>query len=109
MPENVAPTPETVDPKPASPTENGREWAFSDEHSPMKSRILMALAMDASHGAFESVASLAEAAAGAGASTEEITEALGVRQFTGGVSSLRTSAKALGELEEHRRRRDSAS
>ncbi len=73
-----------------------------------KPRILMALAVDASHGAFESVASLAEAAAKAGASTEEITEALGVKQFTGGVGSLHTSAKALGELQEHRRRHDRA-
>ncbi|MEE8353291.1 MAG: carboxymuconolactone decarboxylase family protein, partial [Dehalococcoidales bacterium] len=72
-------------------------------------RILMALAMAASHGAFESVALLAEAAAKAGASTEEITEALGLRQFTGGVSSLYTSAKALGELQGQRRRHDSAS
>ena len=73
-----------------------------------KPRILTALALDASHGAFESVASLAEAAAKAGASTEEITEALGVKQFTGGVIGLHTSAKALGELQEHRRRHDSA-
>ncbi len=68
----------------------------------------MALALDASRGAFESVASLAEAAVKAGASTEEITEALGVKQFTGRVRNLHTSAKALGELQEHRRRHDNA-
>ncbi len=108
MPENAAPTAETLNPKSASLVEKGREWAPSDENSPIKSRILTALARDASHGAFESVASLAEAAAKAGASTEEITEALGVRQFTGGARSLYTSARALGELQRQRRRHESA-
>ncbi len=73
---------------------------LSDERLPTKSRILTALAVDASHGAFDSVAPLAEAAARAGASTEEITEALGVKQFTGAVGNLYTASKALGELQE---------
>ncbi len=77
---------------------------LSDERLLTKSRILTALAVDASRGAFESVAWLAETAAGAGASTEEITEALGVRQFSGAARNLRTASRALGALHEHRDR-----
>ena len=108
MPENATVTPEALNCEPTGSVENRREWALSDERSPTKSRILMGLALDASHGDFESAASLAEAAAEAGASTEEITEALGVKQFTGEVSRLHTSAKALGVLQEYRRRHDRA-
>lgn len=77
------------------------------ENTAVKSRILAALAEDASHGAFDSAALLAKAATEEGASIEEIMEALGVKQFSGRVNGLHTSAKALGELQERGERSDS--
>ncbi len=63
----------------------------------VKSEILTALANDASHGTFEGAGSLVEAATRAGASTNEISEALGVTQFTWAIGNLYRSAAALRE------------
>lgn len=65
---------------------------------PVKCEILTALARDSSHGAFDGAGSLVEAATRAGASTEEIAEALGVTQFTGAIGSLYRSSTALQGL-----------
>lgn len=62
-----------------------------------KFEILTALARDASHGAFDGAGSLVEAAAEAGASANEIAEALGVTQFSWAIGNLYRSAAALGE------------
>ncbi len=65
---------------------------------PVKSDILTALARDVSHGAFDGAGSLLEAATRAGASTNEIAEALGVTQFTSAIGNLYQSSSALREL-----------
>lgn len=70
----------------------------ADGLQPVKSEILTALARDVSHGAFDGAGSLAEAASRAGASTDEIAEALGVTQFTSAIGNLYRSSTALGEL-----------
>ncbi len=88
---------------PLSPTleslvEDGRRLAFSEGALPVRFKILIALALDASHGAFDGIEALAEAATKAGASTEEIAEALRVVEFMNGIGSLYVGSRALGSL-----------
>jgi alkylhydroperoxidase/carboxymuconolactone decarboxylase family protein YurZ len=102
MPENPLQALQDLDPKLMSLVEDGRKLAFSDGALPVKFKILIALALDASHGAVDGVRSLAEAANRLGASNEEIAETLRVTQFISGVGSLYTSSRALRELQERR-------
>ena len=55
------------------------------------------MALDASHGTVQGVKPLAQAAMQAGATREEITEALRVAQYIAGVGSVYTAAHALKE------------
>ncbi len=102
MPENPLQALQDLDPQLMSLVEDGRKLAFSDGALPVKFKILIALALDASHGAVDGVRSLAEAANRLGASNEEIAETLRVTQFISGVGSLYTSSRALRELQERR-------
>lgn len=56
------------------------------------------MALDASHGTVEGVRSLAEQAMKAGATKEEITEAIRVAQYISGVGCVYTAARAFKEL-----------
>jgi len=56
------------------------------------------MALDASHGTVQGVRALAQAAMRAGASKEEIVEALRVAQYISGVGSVYTAAHALKDL-----------
>ena len=60
-----------------------------------KTKVLIALALDAAHGATEGVASLAEQARRLGASKAEIAEALRLAYFTSGNSVLISSFAAF--------------
>lgn len=102
MPENPLQALQDLDPKLMSLVEDGRKLAFGDGALPVKFKILIALALDASHGAVDGVRSLAEAANRLGASNEEIAETLRVTQFISGIGSLYTSSRALRELQERR-------
>jgi alkylhydroperoxidase/carboxymuconolactone decarboxylase family protein YurZ len=87
-----------VDPELLSLVQNTRDFALSDGALPKRFKLLIAMALDASHGAVNGVTSLAQAAMGAGATKEEITETLRVAQFISGVGSVYTSANALRDL-----------
>lgn len=102
MPDNPLQALQEMDPKLMSLLEDTRKLTFSDGALPVKFKILIALALDASHGAVDGVKSLAEAATRLGASTEEIAETLQVAQFISGVGSLYTTSRALRELQGHR-------
>lgn len=102
MPENPLQALQDLDPKLMSLVEDSRKLAFGDGALPVKFKILIALALDASHGAVDGVRSLAEAANRLGASNEEIAETLRVTQFISGIGSLYTSSRALRELQERR-------
>lgn len=65
---------------------------------PRKVKLLMAMALDASHGAVEGVKSLTQQAMKAGATKEEITETLRVTQYISGVRCVYTAAHALKDL-----------
>ena len=75
MAENPLKTFEKLDPKLLKLVEDNRQLALSDGVLPKKFKLLIAMVLDASHGAVGGVTSLAKAAMQAGASQEEIAEA----------------------------------
>lgn len=90
---------ETNDPELFKLVEDTRQLAIlKDGALPRKFKYLIALALDASHGATDGVRSLAQAAMNAGATKEEILETLRVAQYISGVGTVYTSARALREL-----------
>ncbi|MFC1969567.1 carboxymuconolactone decarboxylase family protein [Chloroflexota bacterium] len=72
--------------------------ALSDGAIPRKYKVLIALALDAAHGASEGVKTLANVAIQAGATKEDIAETLRVAQYVCGVGSIYTTSRALKEL-----------
>jgi len=89
---------EKLDPELLKLVENTRELALTDGALPKKFKLLIAMALDASHGAVQGVKALAKAAMQAGATKEELTEALRVAQYVSGAGSVYTAAHALNEL-----------
>lgn len=89
---------ETLDPELSKLIEENRKLALSDGALPRKVKYLIAIALDASKGASGGVASLARAAMNAGATKQEIAEALRVTQYITGVGSSYTAARGLAEL-----------
>ena len=65
---------------------------------PRKVKLLIALALDADHGTAAGVGSLARMALAAGATKQEIAEALRVALYIGGVGTTFTAAEALRNL-----------
>ena len=98
MPESVHQLRETLETALENLAEDGQKLAFSDGALPTKYKILIALALDASRGAIGRVESLAEAATKAGATTEEISVALRVTEFMGGIGNFHTVSRVPGEL-----------
>lgn len=89
---------EKIDPELLKNVEKSKEFVFADGALPKKFKLLIALAFDASYGAVNGVKSLAQQAIEAGATQEEITEALRVAYYISGVGSLYTAAQALNEV-----------
>jgi len=98
MPDHPLKVLESLDPKLLKLVEDTRQLALSDGALPRKFKLLIALALDAAHGAVDGVKSLAQAAMQAGATKEEVAEALRVAQYVSGVGSVYTASKALREL-----------
>lgn len=78
--------------------EQSRERAFSDGALSPKTKYLIAMVLDAAHGAAGGVASLARQAIEHGAAKEEIVEAIQVANFVSGVGSVYTASFALAEV-----------
>ena len=89
---------EKIDPELLNVVKNSNTFALADGALPRKFKFLIAMALDASHGAVEGVKALAEQAIKAGATKEEIAEALRVTHYISGVGSVYTAAHALKEL-----------
>ena len=98
MPESPLSVFETLDPELLRSVENSRELALGEGVIPRKYKYLIAVALDAAHGAERGVNSLAQAAMNCGASKEEIAEALRVAYFISGVGSTYTAARGLAGL-----------
>lgn len=89
---------EQLDPELLALVTETREFALADGALSRKVKLLIALALDASHGAVEGVKALAQAAEQAGATQEELTEALRVAHYVCGAGSVYTAAHALAAV-----------
>jgi alkylhydroperoxidase/carboxymuconolactone decarboxylase family protein YurZ len=89
---------EDLDPKLLELVNDTRDLALAEGALPRKIKLLIAMVLDAVHGAPEGVKSLSREAIKAGASKEEIAEALRVAQFVCGVGCVYTAASALKEV-----------
>ncbi len=98
MTENPLKIFEKLDPELLELVGHTRALALSDGALPRKVKLLMAMGLDASQGTVEGVRSLAEQALKAGATKEEIMEALRVADYICGVGCVYTAARAFRDL-----------
>jgi alkylhydroperoxidase/carboxymuconolactone decarboxylase family protein YurZ len=98
MPENPLSTAMKIDPKLVEHLRSEDDWAFADGALPRKVKLLIAMTYDAAHGAANGVRSLAQQALKAGATREEIAEALRVAFVLSGIGSVYVASQALQEL-----------
>ena len=89
---------EQLDPKLLNLVDNTRDMALADGALPRKVNLLIAMVLDGVHGASDGVQALAREAIEAGATKEEITEALRVAQYICGVGCVYTTARTLREV-----------
>jgi alkylhydroperoxidase/carboxymuconolactone decarboxylase family protein YurZ len=89
---------EKLDPVLLQHVQESSDFAFADGAIPRKYKLLIGMAFDASYGAVNGVKSLAQQAIDAGATKEEITEALRVAQHLSGVGCVYVGAHVLKEL-----------
>lgn len=89
---------EKLDPDLLQHVENSSEFVFADGALPRKYKLLIGMAFDASYGAVNGVKSLAQQAFEAGATKEEVVEAIRVAQHLSGVGCVYTAAQALKDL-----------
>ena len=75
-----------------------RKMTFEDGALTKKNKLLIALALDAAHGAVNGVKSLASQAMQNGATKEEIMEAIRVSNYVSGAGSVYTAANALKDI-----------
>ena len=75
-----------------------RESAFKQGALSPKTKYLIAMVLDAAHGAAGGVAALARQAVKHGATREEIMEALHVANYISGVGSVYTASLGLAEV-----------
>lgn len=78
--------------------EDSRVTSFEEEGIPLKYKLLMAMALDASKGAVNGVTSLALQAMEAGATKEEVIQAVKVTHYISGVGSVYVAANALKDV-----------
>jgi len=98
MDENPLKVFEKLDPEFLRLVEDTSNIALPDGAMPKKLKLLLAVALDAAKGAVQGVKALAQAAMQAGATKEEIREALRVAQYISGVGSVYTAAQAIEEI-----------
>ena len=98
MPEHPLKIFEKIDPELRKSIQNSNEFTFADGALPRKVKLLIAMALDAAHGTSDGVKSLAGQAMEAGATREEVMEALRVTNYISGVGAVYTAARAFKEL-----------
>ena len=84
---------ENLDPELLKHVENSSEFVFADGALSRKFKLLIGMAFDASYGTVQGVKSLAQQAIEAGATKEEITEALRVAHYLSGVGCIYIAAQ----------------
>jgi alkylhydroperoxidase/carboxymuconolactone decarboxylase family protein YurZ len=98
MPEHPLKVFERIDPEMLRHVEASRAFAFEGNALQKKFKYLLIMALDAAHGAPQGVAANARAAIEAGATKEEIAEALRITHFVSGTGSVYVSAHALENM-----------
>lgn len=98
MPEHPLKIYEDLDPKLLGMINDNQKLALADGALPRKIKLLIALVLDAVNGAQGGVQALAGEALKAGATKEEIAEALRVAQYVCGVGCVYTAASALKDV-----------
>ena len=98
MAENPLKIFEKLDPELLKLVDNTKGLALNDGALPRRIKLLIAMALDASKEAVEGVKSLAEEALKAGATKEEIMEALRVADYICGVGCVYTAAHAFKDM-----------
>ena len=98
MPENPLKPLEALDPELMKAVEANRTLALSDGALPRKYKYLIAMVLDAVNGADAGARGLAQAAMHAGATKEEVADALRVAYFIDGVGCVYVAARALDGL-----------
>jgi alkylhydroperoxidase/carboxymuconolactone decarboxylase family protein YurZ len=78
--------------------ENSRELAFAEGGIPLKYKLLIAMSLDAANGAVEGMKVLAMQAMQAGATKEEVMQAVRITHYIFGVGSVYTAARALNDI-----------
>ncbi len=86
------------DPKVLESWRNMQELTFSEGALSAKTKVLMAMAIDAGNGAMQGAVAIGRRALKMGATKEEIVEALRVAYSIGGNEALFTSALVLQAL-----------
>ena len=89
---------EKTDPDLLKLVQNTNAFALADGALPRKIKLLIAMALDAAHGAVDGVKSLTQQAMQAGATKEEVMEALRVAQYVSGAGAVYVAARAFKEL-----------
>lgn len=89
---------ERLDPELLKLVRQSSELALAEGALSKKFKLLIAMALDASHGAVGGVAALAGAAMQAGATKQEVAEALRVAHYISGAGSAYTAAHGLKDL-----------
>jgi alkylhydroperoxidase/carboxymuconolactone decarboxylase family protein YurZ len=78
--------------------ENTRELAFVEGGIPLKYKFLLAMALDAANGSVGGVKFLAFQAMQAGATKEEIMQAIRITQYIFGIKCVYTASEALKDI-----------
>jgi alkylhydroperoxidase/carboxymuconolactone decarboxylase family protein YurZ len=89
---------EQLDPKLRDLVKETNAFALADGALPRKVKFLIAMALDSAHGTVDGTRALADQAMKAGASKDEIAEAIRVAQYISGVGSVYTAARAFEGL-----------
>jgi len=98
VPENPLNTALKIDPKIVDHMKATDEWVFADGALSSKVKLLMAMAFDAADGAIGGVRGLAQRAIKAGATQEEIAEALRVAYVMHGVGPIYIGSLGLSDI-----------
>ncbi|MBE3108928.1 MAG: carboxymuconolactone decarboxylase family protein [Acidobacteria bacterium] len=98
MPDHPLSTMRKLDPEFMKHLEDTDALVYAEGALPRRVKLLMAMAFDAAHGAPGGVRALAEQALKAGATKEEIAEALRVAFHLSGVGSLYAASFGLKDV-----------
>jgi alkylhydroperoxidase/carboxymuconolactone decarboxylase family protein YurZ len=98
MPEHPLKVFEVLDPGLLKLVNQASEFALAEGALPKSTKLLIGMALDAAQGAVGGVTALAQQAMQAGATKEQVAEALRVAMYVSGVGSVYTAAHALKGL-----------